>query len=79
MPQVNIPDGLYEEIQKALCGEASPSDFIVQAVRDKLSFEGQKREFYQLTVSVRAGMIEQGLSEEDMLADFEMSRREREG
>lgn len=45
-------------------GEVMPSELLVR---------------YQFTDCVRAGIIEQGLSEEDVLADFETSRREREG
>ena len=37
MPQVNIPDTLFSEIEKAVRLPISPEDFVVAAVREKLS------------------------------------------
>ena len=53
----------------------SPDDFVVQAVREKLSGESRKGEFYRLSDETRAAMAAKGLTEADLLADFEASRR----
>ena len=71
MPQVYIPEALFEQIKNVLPETASPDDFIVKAVRDQLSLEERKAEFCRLSGAVRAAMVENGLSEEQVLADFE--------
>ncbi|MBU4400220.1 MAG: hypothetical protein KKE86_12900 [Planctomycetes bacterium] len=47
MPQVNIPDALFQEVEKALPNAVSPDDFVVMAVREKLTSEGQKKRVFQ--------------------------------
>jgi hypothetical protein len=74
MPQINIPDSLFREVEKALPNAVSPDEFIVMAVREKLSFEGQKSEFYRLSDQTRAAMTARGLTEADVLAEFESAR-----
>ncbi|NLY00400.1 MAG: hypothetical protein GXY83_30255 [Rhodopirellula sp.] len=78
MPHVYIPESLFQDIEKALPATGSPDDFILQAVRDRLLLESQRREFFRISDSMRAAMVEKGLSEEDLLADFELSRRTEE-
>jgi hypothetical protein len=79
MPQVNIPDSLFREVEKVLPNAVSPDEFIVTAVQEKLSFEGQKNEFYKLSNRTRAAMTAKGLSEADVLAEFEAARRSGNG
>jgi hypothetical protein len=74
MPQVNIPDSLFREVEKALPNAVSPDEFIVTAVREKLSFEGQKHEFYRLSDQARAAMTAKGLTESDILTNFPSCR-----
>jgi hypothetical protein len=74
MPQIYIPQSLFEQIERVVPGAASPEDFVVQAVQEKLSWEGRKSEFYRLSEETRAAMAAKGLTETDVLADFEASR-----
>jgi hypothetical protein len=75
MPQVHIPELLFQQIKKVLPTAASADDFVVQAVRDKLSLENRRHEFYSISDATRAAMVEKGWSEERVLADFESFRR----
>ncbi len=79
MPQVHIPESLFQQIKKVLPAAASPDDFVVQAVCDKLSWENRRSEFYGVSDAVRAAMVEKGWSEERVLADFDSFRRNQEG
>ena len=79
MPQVNIPDSLFREVEKVLPNAVSPDEFIVTAVREKLTFEGQKSEFYKLSSQTRAAMTAKGLTESNLLTDFESARRSHNG
>ena len=79
MPQVFIPDAVFQEIQKALPSAISADEFILRAVQDRLSFEEHKRRFYELSDRTRAAMIEKGITEEEILADFEQFRNKVNG
>ena len=74
MPQVQIPQSLFDQIESVVPATTSPQEFVVQAVREKLSWEGRKSEFYRLSDETRAAMETKGLTEADVLADFEASR-----
>jgi hypothetical protein len=74
MLQVNIPDTLLSEIEKVVSAPTSLEDFVVEAVREKLSWEGRRREFYRLSDETRAAMKAKGLTEADILNDFEAFR-----
>jgi hypothetical protein len=79
MPQVNIPDSLFREVEKVLPNAVSPDEFIVTAVREKLSSEGQKREFYRLSDRTRAAMTAKGLTDSAILTNFESARDSHNG
>ncbi len=76
MPQVNVPDALFSEIEKAVRLPTSPEDFVVEAIREKLSWESRKEEFFRLSDGTRAAMLAKGLSEGDVLSDFASVRQE---
>jgi hypothetical protein len=76
MAQIHIPESLLSAIERILPPSVSVEDFILQAVREKLAFEDQKREFYRLSDRIDLAMTEQGLSEADILRDFESHRSE---
>jgi hypothetical protein len=42
---------------------------------EKLSWESRRSEFYRVSDAMRAAMVEKGLSEERVLADFDSFRR----
>ncbi|MGD0517794.1 MAG: hypothetical protein ABSA26_09695 [Thermoguttaceae bacterium] len=79
MPQVYIPDPLFKEIEKALPETSSPNDFVLQAVREKLTFVEHKEEFRRLSELTRAAMLEKNLSETDILTDFDCFRKKLNG
>jgi hypothetical protein len=74
MAHVFISDAVFQQIQKALPSGVSADQFILQAVQDKLSLEERKRRCFELGDQMRAAMIEKGLTEEEILADFEKFR-----
>lgn len=79
MPQINIPDALFHEVERVLPKTVSPDDFVVMAVQEKLSMEDRKREFFRLSDLAREAMNQQNLSELDVLADFESTRQSTPG
>ena len=79
MPQISIPDALFRELQNALPKAVSPNEFVEMAVREKLIFEDQKRDFYRLSDRARAAMSAKTLTESDILAEFEATRHELNG
>ena len=74
MHEIQIPETLFDDIQSVLPAAASTDDFIRQAIREKLSSEVRKREFQETSEETRVAMKEKGLTEADILADFESSR-----
>ena len=74
MPHVHIPQSLFEQIERVFPATTSPDDFVVQAVREKLSEESRKGEFYRLSNETRAAMTAKGLTAADILAELDASR-----
>jgi hypothetical protein len=75
MPQVEIPLDLFQQIQAALpTSGGSPDQFVSQAVQEKLDKQDQREEFLRLSDKNREAMIKQGLTEEQVLADFDAWR-----
>ncbi len=79
MPHVDIPESLYREIEEVLPGPTSAEEFVAQAVREKLSFEARKREFYRLSDQTRAALEDRCLTDADILSDFDAFRRTLDG
>jgi hypothetical protein len=80
MSQIHLSDALIQQIETTagLTGSAV-DEFVQQAVREKLDWEARRQEFRRITSRVRQAMHDQGLTEEDILADFESFRREMSG
>lgn len=74
MPHVEIPQDLFQQIQLALPVSGSADQFVSQAVREKLASEQRREEFMKLVAKNREAMIERGLTEEEILADFDAWR-----
>ena len=74
MPQVEIPDAVFERIDQVRPESQSVADFVQHAVQEKLAWEERKREFYRLSDETRMAMSNRGLSEAEILADFESFR-----
>ncbi len=79
MPQINIPESLFREVERVLPNAVSPDEFVASAVREKLTSEEHKREFYRLSDQTRAAMAEKGLTESEILREFESTRRALDG
>jgi hypothetical protein len=77
--RVNIPDTLAAEIERLVPAPTSPEDFVLEAVREKLSWEDRRREFCRLSDETRAAMAAKRLTEADILRDFEDFRRRLSG
>src|SRR5688500_4542912 len=76
MSQVFIPDILIHQIEAAGATGGAVAEFVQEAVREKLAADERRREFFRLSSQVREAMLAQGLTEEELLADFEMHRRQ---
>ena len=74
MPQVEIPDVVFQQIEQLRPESQSAADFVLHAIQDRLAREDRKREFYRLSNETRSLLSKQGLSEADVLADFESFR-----
>jgi uncharacterized protein YjiS (DUF1127 family) len=75
MPHVDIPQDLFQQIQQVLPPSESADAFVHQAVREKIAWKERREEFLRLTDITRQALEERGLTEEDILEDFEKHRR----
>jgi hypothetical protein len=67
------------QVMQVIPPSSSAEDYVAQAVREKLSFDDQKRELFRISDRNHAAMIERGLSEDDILRDFDAVRGQRDG
>jgi hypothetical protein len=75
MSHVELPDSLLQQIQATGLSDGAVGEFVQQAVREKLHEEQRRKEFHLLTAKIREAMLAKGLTEEEILADFEKHRR----
>jgi len=75
MLNIQLPDNLLQEIEAAGVTGSAVDAFVQQAVREKLDEEERRKEFHRLTAKIREAMLAKGLTEEEILADFEKHRR----
>ena len=74
MAQITIGDDLLTQIQRTLPASVSADRFVEEAVREKLAVEERRAEFYRLSEETRRRMEEKGISESEILGDFETFR-----
>jgi hypothetical protein len=75
MSQVILPDALVHQIEATgVIGSAAVEAFVQQAVSEKLAAEQRRKKFFRLSDEMRAAMEEQGLTEEQLLAEFDSLR-----
>ena len=74
MPQIEILDAAFQRIEQLRPESQSAADFVLHAIQDRLVGEDRKREFYRLSDETRRAMSKQGISEAEVLADFESFR-----
>jgi hypothetical protein len=73
----DIPDELVKQLQ-ALASAAGVEDlrrFIVEIIKEKIQAEKDKEFVFAVTDEIRAGLTKAGISEEEMLEDFNRFRR----
>jgi metal-responsive CopG/Arc/MetJ family transcriptional regulator len=74
MAEITLPDELLEQVERALPESVSADEYVADAVREKLAWQDRKAEFFRLSDGTYRLMEEKGLSETEMLADFETFR-----
>ncbi|MCI0331925.1 MAG: hypothetical protein L0228_01710 [Planctomycetes bacterium] len=75
MSQIQIPDALLQQIEAAGVTGAAVDAFVQQAVREKLVADQRRTKFFSISDEMRAAMNEQGLTEQQLLAEFDALRR----
>ena len=74
MSSIQLPNTLVDQIAAASVPTGSVDEFVEQAVREKLAAEERRKEFFRLSDQVRAAMEKKGLTEEQLLAEFDALR-----
>jgi hypothetical protein len=74
MPQVTISDDLFRAVAESTSDTLTADQFVADAVREKLAWQARKREFFRLSDATRQTMMERGVTEEEILDDFETFR-----
>lgn len=75
MPHVDLPQDLFQQIDQTRPDSLSPTEFVAQAVREKLESERRREELRSLASQNRQAMLDRGLTEEELLDDFKAWRR----
>lgn len=79
MSHIQIPDALIHQIEAAGVTGSAVDEFVRQAVQEKLAIaslttEQRRRRFFELSDEMRAAMHQRGLTEEELLAEFDARR-----
>jgi hypothetical protein len=75
MSTVQLSDALVERIEAAGVTNGGLDAFVEQAVREKLDWESRRAEFYRLSSQLRQAMKDRGITEEEILTEFDSFRR----
>lgn len=74
MLQIHLPDSLLAEIESAGVTGSAVDGFVQQAIREKLAADERRKVFYRLSDKMRTAMHQQGLTEDQLLAEFDALR-----
>lgn len=74
MSHVELPAELFQQIEQSLPVGGSVEEFVREAVARKLHDEERRKEFHRLSGEIRDALRAKGLTEEEILADFEKQR-----
>ena len=77
MPHIEIPSDLLQQIESVLPPSTSVDGFVREAVREKIAWTDRRKDFIHLSDQVRHAMEDRGLTEQEILDDFEQHRRNR--
>ncbi len=75
MAVITISDELLQRVEQYRPGNLSTAEFVADAVREKLAWQQRRAEFVRLSDETRRQMDNQGVSEVEILADFEAFRQ----
>lgn len=75
MAQITIADELLTQVRRALPEFASADEFVEVAIREKLAEQQRRAEFFRLSEETRRRMEKTGVSESEILHDFELFRQ----
>ena len=79
MAHIEIADELFRQIKKHVSDFRAAEQFVAEAVREKLDWQQRQAKFYELSDETRRRMVNRGISEAEILADFQASREGRTG
>ena len=74
MAVITISDELLQRIEQSRPGSLSTAEFVADAVREKLARQERRAEFFRLSDETRRQMGNQGISEAEILGDFDACR-----
>ena len=74
MFNLELSDSLLQQIEAAGFTGSAVDGFVQQAIREKLNDEERRKEFHKLTGRIRESMLVKGLTEDELLDDFEKHR-----
>ncbi len=74
MLQIEIPENLLHQIESTGVTGSAVREFVQQAVREKLAADERRKSFYRLSDEMRTAMHRQGLTEDQLLAEFDALR-----
>ena len=75
MAVITISDELLQRVEQYRPGNLSTAEFVADAVREKLAWQQRRAEFVRLSDETRRQMDNQGVSEVEILADFDAFRQ----
>ena len=75
MAVITISDELLQRVEQYRPGNLSTAEFVADAVREKLAWQQRRAEFVRLSDETRRQMDNHGVSEVEILADFDAFRQ----
>jgi hypothetical protein len=76
MVHIAIPEDLFESLKNTAPASMPAEDYVVELLREKRATKEQQKEFYRLSDRTKSAMAQKGITEEDILNDFESFRKE---
>ncbi|MFM9964702.1 MAG: hypothetical protein ACKV2Q_26145 [Planctomycetaceae bacterium] len=73
MAVITISDELLERVEQSR-PSLSTAEFVADAVREKLAWQERRSEFFRLSDETRRQLDKQGISEAEILGDFDAFR-----
>ncbi len=74
MAVITISDELLQRVEQSRPVSLSTAEFVADAVREKLASHERRADFFRLSDETRRQMDNQGISEAEILSDFDAVR-----